>query len=645
MAPTGAMETPRGGQHISYRNLDMATRPRNRRRPMPRRDSRQEELDDAKKVTSDYMGELRKGLIASWDVAKREDIIREIVIPRQGGWRGMRDPYVVNSRPPRVDRKRFILANAIPSSPGLLPPRAYARLQNAFNITFRLERSFTPAHVTFRKILGYGGHGVAALFGLHDSTGREIPFAVKADLRPNTGDNIKTEKKNMILMSGAKHVIQRTLLSQVPWPKDSPERYDYVAALGRVIIKLLIFLIKVVALALLKLVQVIMLLLEIVMDLIFTIIRADGEQGAQDNADHDPADEPDDGPQPDQPPGPIDRLVSCKWSDLWPDWPVEPEQKVLGIDNAIRENRQELDDREDIICMEFLKFGDLSKWIAKMTQQNDYDAETIFPEKVAWTIFECLWRGCIALAYPKGFYQDKDPLTTQIPQMTESSRGSAVDGSDPMVHFDLDPENVFVGDFAPDHVLWPLTKIGDLGLSLQPKSQKFQDRMDEEQQHWRHRTRGKRDSFLPEQMTEQWDFIPGLKTLRKHEVAGNYGAHSNLYHIGLTMFQLMTLKMPDEPPFARRYEFIIDRQSLSGWTYGHNLLGEYNPEIARQYSADLRHAVAWCMEHKPLGRPSLIRLGQIIEQNLAANSPDQPADGTRNLVANLLRVPLPPRAR
>lgn len=148
-----------------------------------------------------------------------------------------------------------------------------------------------------------------------------------------------------------------------------------------------------------------------------------------------------------------------------------------------------------------------------------------------------------------------------------------------------------------------------------------------------------------EQITEQWDFVSGLNTLRNHEVAGNYGAHSNLYHVGLTMFELITLSMPDEPPFARPYEFIIDRQSLSGWTYGHNLLEEYNPEIARQYSAELRHTIAWCMEHNPLDRPSLVRLGQIIERNLAANSPDRQAEVTRKVVGNLLRVPLPPRVR
>ncbi|KAG8157084.1 hypothetical protein KVR01_013074 [Diaporthe batatas] len=644
--------TPAGGEKhpTGIRTPKMSTIPRNRRRPIPRRDSRQEELDDAKKVTSDYISELRKGRVAGWDVKKREAIIRGIVLPRQGRWRGLQDPHVANPRrPPRVQRKKFRFANNIPSSPGLLPPRAYARLQSAINTAFRLERNFTPAHVTFRKLLGYGGYGVAALFGLHDSTGRETRVVVKADIRSSTRNGtIQVEKENMTLMSGAKHVVQRTLLARFPWPKSVPERYDYVGALGRVIIKLVIVVAKVVTLALLALIQAVLFLAEAVLGLKVTMIRVDDDQGAQDSPERDSPDNPSNGPafsQPNQTAGPLNSLASWKWSKLWPDWPAGPEQRAVGIDDAIRQNRQELDSRQDVICMEYLRFGDLSKWIAKMARQNDRDGESIFPEEVAWAIFECLWRGCVALAHPKGFYQGKDPLTTQIPPMTESSDGSAVDASDPLVHFDLDPQNIFVGDFAPDHALWPLTKIGDLGLSLQPKYQIFQDRIDEEHQQWRLRTRGKLDSYLPEQITEEWDFIPGLNALRSHEVAGNYGAHSNLYHIGLTMFELITLSLPDDPPFARPYEFVIDRQSLSGWTYGHNLLGAYNPEISRRYSADLRHTIAWCMEHNPLDRPSLVRLGQIIQKHRAADSLEQPAEATRKLVGDLLRVPLTSRAR
>ena len=55
------------------------------------------------------------------------------------------------------------------------------------------------------------------------------------------------------------------------------------------------------------------------------------------------------------------------WSirKLWPDWPAA-HQRALGIDGRIRQNRQELGDRQDIISMEFLKSGDLGKWIGKV---------------------------------------------------------------------------------------------------------------------------------------------------------------------------------------------------------------------------------------------------------------------------------------
>lgn len=146
-------------------------------------------------------------------------------------------------------------------------------------------------------------------------------------------------------------------------------------------------------------------------------------------------------------------------------------------------------------------------------------------------------------------------------------------------------------------------------------------------------------------MTEEWDYIPSLDALRNHEVADNYAAHSNIYHIGLTMFELLTLNLPDEPPFARPYDFRIDRESLSGWTYGHNLLEENNPGLARQYSAELRHTVAWCMEHNPNDRPSLVRLGQIIERNAGAELSDEAEEHSRLSVDNLLGNPLPPAPR
>lgn len=176
------------------------------------------------------------------------------------------------------------------------------------------------------------------------------------------------------------------------------------------------------------------------------------DQLAEEDANSDLADDPYLA-ELDQPPEPIASLGSWGWSNLWPDWPAAS-PGVIGIDDAIRRNRKDLDDRQDIISMEFLKCGDLSKWISKLARQNVDDPESIFTEEVAWTIFECLWRGCIALAYPAGFYQGKDPSTTQIPQITESSERSAGSDGDPMVHFDLDPQNGVVSFLCCSSIRW-----------------------------------------------------------------------------------------------------------------------------------------------------------------------------------------------
>ena len=71
-------------------------------------------------------------------------------------------------------------------------------------------------------------------------------------------------------------------------------------------------------------------------------------------------------------------------------------------------------------------------------------------------MFECLWRGCVALAYPTGFYQGKDSLTTQIPPVTESTERSAVGDGDTLVHFDLDPSNstTMTSTFCCSCVVW-----------------------------------------------------------------------------------------------------------------------------------------------------------------------------------------------
>lgn len=462
----------------------------NNRFPPPPRDPRADKLRRAKQLYTDYFTEFRRGLGHSYNRDRREHIIDNTVHPKLRRWGGLRDPFLA-ARGPRITRNPAIFPGPMPESPGLLAPAARAKLEEAYSTTFNLNRDFTPANVSFQKILGHGGFGVAALFALYDLTGREFRLVVKADIRRDGGDTITKERNNMILMAGAKHVVQRILLAAFPWPQDRPEPINYFLVSQRWAIKLFIFIFRVVWLLILFLVQAIMWLLA-------NLLRLLQNENMAADANPDPANNQ--APQPDpsqpvpaqpgssQPDNPQDPRLGIGSLNILNLWPVLPwENAEPGIDGRIRLNRQRLDQRQDIIAMEFLKFGDLGTWIGKMVRLNSTQPRQLFSEKVAWIIFECLWRGCVALAHPKGFYQGKDPLTSQIPIMTESSRSSTVDDGNPMVHFDLDPQNsmtilflflccwqasfsnnsfllVFVGDFVSDHDLWPLTKVCDTPL-------------------------------------------------------------------------------------------------------------------------------------------------------------------------------------
>lgn len=145
-----------------------------------------------------------------------------------------------------------------------------------------------------------------------------------------------------------------------------------------------------------------------------------------------------------------------------------------------------------------------------------------------------------------------------------------------------------------------------------------------------------------EQSTEEWDYIPNLNALRRQQVAGNYSP-SNVFHIGLVMFELMTLHYPDDPNIPRPYNFNLFGQHWRGWTYGHHLLEANNREIARNFSPELRHTVALCMEYNPNKRPGLDWLTRIVEFYSTSNFPNESDQVTRSWVMDFLGAPAMPR--
>lgn len=148
-------------------------------------------------------------------------------------------------------------------------------------------------------------------------------------------------------------------------------------------------------------------------------------------------------------------------------------------------------------------------------------------------------------------YESRLNIEEAIPLGPNGTRGFG------MVHFDLDPQNVFVGDFdARRHRYGPIFKFGDFGTAARTSSNVFKD---PPEAIFRRRF-GKLLYHLPEQFhrmatlprkwpcwsllmantrnTEEWDYVD---VLPEHEnprprIAGNYGPASNVWHIGMVSF-------------------------------------------------------------------------------------------------------------
>lgn len=112
----------------------------------------------------------------------------------------------------------------------------------------------------------------------------------------------------------------------------------------------------------------------------------------------------------------------------------------------IRRARVEFDAAEEVLVMEFMAKGSLGAWLSKFNQleADNKPWGTRPPNVILWTVFHCLLRGCIAMAYPLDKRSTPDPSTEQISRRTEVyPEGSrrAVIPKDPMVHFNLKPSN------------------------------------------------------------------------------------------------------------------------------------------------------------------------------------------------------------
>ncbi|KAL2290294.1 hypothetical protein FJTKL_00738 [Diaporthe vaccinii] len=305
-----------------------------------------------------------------------------------------------------------------------------------------------------------------------------------------------------------------------------------------------------------------------------------------------------------------------------------------------------------LLGLEFMKHGD----VHNLTRKAGSHPKTWRSQEL-WLIWHCLFRGCVALAYPDTWSGGRDPLQEDIVLQEERIplvNGQAANHDGTLVHFDIEPQNVMVGNYddpntqtqAHLHNVTPIFKIGDMGIA-----ESFTE--EQRRQLWpllRCRNAGKKHIFTPvrslrargvcierkpypiqnykakayrkmsaaakssntqEQNTREWDYLDNDSDLRAEPTAGQYNWGTNLYQAALIMYQLILNVHPDEPPQCS----LIEITGYPIWTYG-GLLVQDKSESTELIDYNLRFCVAACMAHVPEFRPNMTELEESILQNI-----------------------------
>lgn len=140
--------------------------------------------------------------------------------------------------------------------------------------------------------------------------------------------------------------------------------------------------------------------------------------------------------------GLLQRCLSGTIDSILSSLRISPPASAPEDVDEIQRSRQILDRRNDIIIMEHMRHGSVDDLVRKLRRKGD-DAR--LSNRTLWLIFECLFKGCVAMAFPTSFWtRGRHPLVDTMDEVDESIPDDFVGtGSDdqPLVHFDLDPQN------------------------------------------------------------------------------------------------------------------------------------------------------------------------------------------------------------
>ncbi|KAK7751341.1 hypothetical protein SLS62_006747 [Diatrype stigma] len=316
------------------------------------------------------------------------------------------------------------------------------------------------------------------------------------------------------------------------------------------------------------------------------------------------------------------------------------EQRARGVELMAGNVARFQLDYKDYLLLEFAENGDLEKFIIKMNERD-----LMAPNRVLYP--------------PRKFHPRRrekpntgEPLATEIASLSlDNDRdqvGKIINGDlvedvpgprrrwagKRMVHFDIDPRNVFLAGFGVDaaddeHTLAPRLKLADFGVAMNVKPNKsnayYQNK----------RFQAKEGYFAPEQFGIDWDYVAPKEPigweLSEQPVAGNYGAPMNVWGIALTLWNVITKLRPPIPPQRQNSSMLDPSEPL---TYCHLLLT--TDARFRYVDPELKQVLQQCLRHDPKDRPSLLALLRQAKRGITKTFPDEPDEAIRTWMHNLL---------
>ncbi|KAI0117891.1 kinase-like domain-containing protein [Nemania sp. FL0031] len=253
--------------------------------------------------------------------------------------------------------------------------------------------------------------------------------------------------------------------------------------------------------------------------------------------------------------------------------------------------------------MEMLESGDLAQLISRVRERNED-----FPNPILWRFCLCFVRMCIALAYPPLDIDENinviGPIRESVPQPRRPPRR--------WVHFDMDPKNIFIGDMRLDgeHGVTPIMKLGDFGLAREV------ERNRDDLYYEGLRRFAKLYFFAPEQFCIDWDFVPrGQGQIADHPIAGNFGAHTNVWALGCMMECLITKAYPAWPPNPT----LTDRDPPAGKQQYYTYAGHLAQQTYGHVQPQMIDLIFRCQAHLPEDRPRLEELEESVLRMIRDN--------------------------